>query len=68
MGLLEKAGKISEDEKKEEKPAASVAKVEPEQLLPSLRNPRGEHLGNQRSQSQRHQRPPGKNGPNPNPR
>ena len=34
MGLLEKAGKISEDEKKEEKPAASVAKVEPEPVAP----------------------------------
>ena len=30
MGLLEKAGKISDEEKKEEKPVAAVAKVEPE--------------------------------------
>ena len=30
MGLLEKAGKISDEDKKEEKPVATVAKVEPE--------------------------------------
>ena len=44
MGLLEKAGKISEDEKKEEKPAASVAKVEPEPVAPKPKTVSYTHL------------------------
>ena len=68
MGLLEKAGKISDEDKKEEKPVATVAKVEPEPVPPSRRNLGKRHLKNQRRLSPRHQRPQGRREPNLNPR
>ena len=68
MGLLEKAGKISDEDKKEEKPVATVAKVEPEPVVAKPKKSRKKPSRKSKKAEPKAPKAPRRKEPNLNPR